>query len=382
MHSNKINPLIKFAAIGMRALFILIIFICIGLLFLIFTKFAYPFIIAFVLSFLLNPMVSFFERKVRCPRGLATLMVLIIMFGVMTCLIILLAFQVMSGLTYLNHMLPLHIKLLIQSIQDLFFLHILPIWERTTHYYQALSQSQQLAIEHNIQLISQKSAITIADIGSKLINGLGHFIISLPSILATAIIIFLATFFISKDWNRFARYVHVITTPKIDHHIIKIYAELKDALVGFIRAQCILISITAVIVFIGLFALHVEHAFSISLMIGLIDLIPYLGTSFIFIPWILYCFLMGNYSLSIGLCLLFAIVIIQRQLMEPKVISDAIGIDPLATLISLFIGFQLFGFLGLILGPVTVVIVKALITTHVVRDIWNYIIGYQDDPYK
>src|SRR5699024_8701623 len=103
------------------------------------------------------------------------------------------------------------------------------------------------------------------------------------------------------------------------------------------------------------------------------EVLPYLGTGTVFIPWIIYQFIVGNYGMVIGLSILYGIVIVQRQLMEPKILSSSIGMDPLATLISLFVGFKLIGFLGLIVGPVVLVLITTLYRAHVFKEIWHYI---------
>jgi sporulation integral membrane protein YtvI len=121
--------------------------------------------------------------------------------------------------------------------------------------------------------------------------------------------------------------------------------------------------------------LGVNYSITIALICGLVDIIPYLGTGTIFIPWIIFEFIAGNTSLAIGLSVLYIIVVVQRQLIEPKVLSSSIGLDPLATLIALFIGFKLIGFLGLIAGPVVLVIFNTLQRANVFKAIWTFIIG-------
>ena len=116
---------------------------------------------------------------------------------------------------------------------------------------------------------------------------------------------------------------------------MEVYIELRKAFFGFIRAQVTLISITGAIVLAGLLILRVKYAFALAFVIGLIDLLPYLGTGFIFVPWIIYEFIVQNYSLGIGLLVLYIIIIVQRQMMEPKVVSVNIGISPLVTLIAI-----------------------------------------------
>ncbi|WKB37254.1 sporulation integral membrane protein YtvI [Terrilactibacillus sp. S3-3] len=309
-------------------------------------------------------------------RGFATFAILTIIFGILSSLMVFIGLNLIKGLTYLTKMVPEHVNLLADDFQTFFFIKLLPAWEHLTHLYNELSPSDQQAIQHNIHNIGEKSAEILNGIGSHLINGLSHFIISLPNTLTSTILIFLATFFISKDWNRIGAFILASATPKIDEHLKAVYRELKKAFIGrFIHAQFILVSITTIIVFFGLLLLRVEHPLTIALISGIVDLMPYLGTSAVFIPWITYHFFAQNYMLTIGLSTLFALVIIQRQLTEPKILSSNIGLDPLATLISLFVGFKIFGFTGLILGPISLVILKTLFQARVFHDIWLYIAG-------
>lgn len=341
-------------------------------------KFGYPFFIALGLSFALNPLISMLEKKTRLSRGFATFAVLILIFGILSGLIVFIGLNLIKGLTYLTKVVPEHVNLLTTDFQTLFFAKLLPAWEHLTHMYNELSPSDQHAIQQNIRSMGEKSAEMLNGIGSHLIKGLSHFIVSLPNTLTSTILIFLATFFISKDWNQIGAFILASASPKIDEHLKAVYQELKKAFIGFIHAQFILVLITTGIVFVGLLALRVEHPLTIALVSGIVDLMPYLGTSAVFIPWIAYHFFAQNYMLTIGLSALFALVIIQRQMTEPKILSSNIGLDPLATLISLFIGFKIFGFAGLILGPISLVILKTLFQARVFHDIWLYIAGKSD----
>ena len=164
---------------------------------------------------------------------------------------------------------------------------------------------------------------------------------------------------------------------KATYNLKNVLHELEKALFGFIRAQLTLISITALIVLVGLLILRVKYAITVSLIIGFVDLLPYLGTGLVFVPWIIYALIVGNFSLALGLGILYTVVIVQRQFMEPKILSSSIGLDPLATLVSIFIGFKLIGFLGFILGPVVLVILRTLYKLHILQDLKDYILGSQ-----
>jgi sporulation integral membrane protein YtvI len=118
--------------------------------------------------------------------------------------------------------------------------------------------------------------------------------------------------------------------------------------------------LTYIVALVGLLILRVDYPLAIALLIVLVDILPVLGTSAVLIPWAVYSFLAGNAQLGIGLVILWLVILIFRRLIEPKIIGDAVGINALAALISMYVGFKLVGAVGLILGPIVVIIYLAL----------------------
>ena len=135
-----------------------------------------------------------------------------------------------------------------------------------------------------------------------------------------------------------------------------------------------LVSMTTVIVLIGLLILRVPYAITIAIITGVVDLLPYLGTGAVFVPWVIYVFFTGDTAFAIGLLILYIVVIVQRQIMEPKVLSSNIGLDPLATLVALFVGFKLLAF-RINHRSVTLVLLNTLHKANVFHDLWKYIKG-------
>lgn len=309
------------------------------------------------------------------PRALAVILSLLIIIALFAGLITLLIAEIVSGATYLANVVPRHLDTLIAYIEDVFTAQIIPFYNHITSIFNRLDAGQQNTIIENIQNVGKKFGTTV---GSFIQN----FFLNIPNIIswfpgAATVLIFslLATFFISKDWNKLSAFTGRILPDKAKVSSKSVFADLKKALFGFIRAQLTLISITTVIILIGLLILRVDYAITIALIMGIVDIIPYLGTGAIFIPWIIYEVIAGDMGLAVGLGVLYVVVLTQRQIMEPKILSSNIGLDPLATLIALFVGFKTIGFLGLIVGPVTLVIISTLHRANVFRDIWEYIKG-------
>jgi len=144
----------------------------------------------------------------------------------------------------------------------------------------------------------------------------------------------------------------------------KAFYFLRDnvihGIMAYIKAQLKLIGATFAIVLVGLLILQVDNAFSIALLAGLFDILPLLGVSFIFLPWIAYCFIAGNLFLGIGLSVILAVVLTFRQIMEPKITGDSLGVSAFTVLSAMIVSLSLFGVAGVILSPVLIILLKAL----------------------
>ena len=341
------------------------------------SAYTYPFIIAITIAFFINPLVTFLENKAHLPRGLAVVVALLLIISTFAGIVTILVAEIISGANYFGDVVPEHLELIIYYMEDFIAERILPFYNQITILFKNLEANQQDTIRVNIQTVGEK----LASSAGTFIQG---FFQNIPAILAwfpnaATVLVFslLSTFFISKDWSKLNNFSLKVLPPKVLEGTNRVLKDLKSALFGFIKAQFTLISLTTVTVLIGLLILRVKYSITIALITGLIDIIPYLGTGTVFIPWILYEVIIGNYRLAMGLTVLYVIVVVQRQLIEPKILSSNIGIDPLATLVALFVGFKLVGFLGLIVGPVVLVIYNTLQRANVFKSIWKFIIGHE-----
>ncbi|MFC7373400.1 sporulation integral membrane protein YtvI [Fictibacillus iocasae] len=348
-------------------------FTCLALMYV--SSLLYPFIIGAVIALLINPIAATFENRLKLHRGAAVVLSLLLLLGAVAGALTLLIQELITGFAYLANDIPAYSKELVYHLELLFKKNILPMYQDLLSLVNQLNHGQQTTIMTNIEKIGDDFTAAVTAAAHGFIDGLSNAIVSLPSFLTVFIFSLLASFFISKDWDRLIGYMDRFMPAPLYRTSKKVYTELRKAMFGFIKAQITLISITACIVLTGLLILRVEYAITIAMLIGLVDLLPYLGTGAVFLPWIAYAFFSGNYTLTIGLSVLYGIVVIQRQVMEPKILSSSIGLDPLATLIALFAGFQWFGFLGLIIGPVLLIIFRALYEARFFHEILAYIKG-------
>ncbi|WP_307860622.1 AI-2E family transporter [Paenibacillus cisolokensis] len=129
---------------------------------------------------------------------------------------------------------------------------------------------------------------------------------------------------------------------------------------AYLKAQFKLISITFIVVFAALMLLGVKNALSISLLAAVFDILPLLGVGTIFVPWIIYLFIVGDVSLAIWLTALFLVVVLTRQILEPKITGDTLGVSAFTMLVIMVVSLSLFGVAGVILSPILTILLKAL----------------------
>lgn len=337
----------------------------------------YPFVIALILAVMINPFVEWLEKSTGFPRGVNVGIVLSCFLVLGAGFLTLVVAEIVSGAAYLAKVLPAQLHKAAFYIERFFTGQIMPLYNQLAAFFDGLDAGQQESIIAQIENVGSGFASSTASFLSKILEMVPLFFAFLPNTAAVLIFSLLATFFISKDLHQFKKGVKTVLPDRLIAGGAAVYAELKKALTGFLKAQLALVSITMVLVLIGLAVLKVNHAVAIAFFIGLVDLLPYLGAGSVFVPWILYLVITKQLPLAIGLGVLYIVVLLFRQLAEPKILSKSIGIHPLGTLISLFAGLKLFGFLGLIMGPALFVLIQALYTTGIFKEIWLFIKGNQ-----
>ncbi|TMN21152.1 sporulation integral membrane protein YtvI [Lentibacillus cibarius] len=333
----------------------------------------YPFLFAVLLSIVLNPIVSFLEKKIRLPRGLAAFIVIVSTFIIVTGGFILLISELIQGTAYLAEHVPAHFHQLMLIFKSLLDEQILPLYEKFNSLFHSLSPDRQTKIHEYTNKLMNEWASEVAAFLQKTLMQIPGVLARLPGYAAIFLFIIMAAFFITSDWYALNKTIKRAIPKNYRLASSTILIQLQKAFCGFIKAQLILIAITAATILTGLAAAGINYALTISLFAALADILPIVGTGIIFIPWICYLFLTANYSLTIVLSILYGIVIVQRQLLEPKILANNVGLNPLAALTALFAGFQLWGAIGLIAGPFIVIAGKGLYQAGVFHKIGQFI---------
>ncbi len=321
-----------------------------------------PFIIAYILAYLTDPIVSFLEHKIKLPRKLASLITILLTVSL-----------IISVLSSIIYRLVYEIKELAENLPDFLAMLALNI---NNLLDKGISAYVNLPVEVSqfIDTVITGLLTNLTSIIGPLTDATTRFayivVKSFPAIFVFTIVLILATYFISSEKKIIDRFIVKQIPVSWASKIVSIKNDLSFALLGYVKAQLILMSITFVEISIGLVIIGVNYSITLGLFIALVDALPIFGTGTILIPWAISSLIIGDFRLAFSLIVLYGICLFVRQLLEPKVIGKQIGVYPLVTLISMYVGLKVFGILGMILGPVMILVLRNLQKSGLIR-LWR-----------
>lgn len=317
-------------------------------------KYLSPLVLALIIAIIIDPIVHFLERKTRIDRGLIVIIVLTALFSLMGYISIIVIARFTFELGKFINTFPkyyIYFNMLFDKISSYLVYFSTRLPEEVIDY-----------LRDNVYQILSSMTGSLSNFYSFMVNKIGK----VPNLFIKALVlvmfVFLFTYFLSKDKKRIIEVVRDIIPDSLQEKVKTIQIELFLSFVRLIKAQVILVLISTLITISGFYVLKVDYALILGIVCGLLDMMPLFGPSLIFIPWIIFLFIFGDISGAFSLLTLYVIVIVSRQLLQAKIIGKNLGIDPLLTLVSIYLGIELYGVLGLFVGPMVIVIVRAL--TH------------------
>lgn len=186
----------------------------------------------------------------------------------------------------------------------------------------------------------------------------GHLVTLVPKILFSSAVTVLSAVWFSASYEEIIAFVRDKSKGLLHRLLRELYGQTGKTLVKFFRSYFVLFLFTFGELFLGLLILRQRFAFLLALLTAFVDILPVLGTGAVLLPWSLYLFLAGDVSTAVGLLILYGVVAVLRQFLEPRIVGAGVGMSPLLSLFSLYVGYEVFGFWGLLLVPFGVVMVR------------------------
>lgn len=308
-----------------------------------------PFIIGWIISFFTTPIYHIFNKKLKIKDGIATFLSIIVFISVV-------------GLigTYLFYIIR-------EQLEDIYLnldIYINEFNNFSTTIKNLLDTAFFLVPENLKNFVNDFFTniipIFLKSIGTYAKDFMIKTVSFVPKIVVYFFIGLISSFFITRDKELIKTTILNFMPKSIGKNTKMISHGLNIAVLGYIKAQGILMCFTGIIAIIGLSIFGYPYGLLVGIIIAIIDAIPFFGSGFILWPWAIYFIVSGEISRGIILFCLYGTILLTRQMLEPKVLGQQIGIHPLLTLMSIFIGASLMGVLGIFLGPISLVICKVI----------------------
>lgn len=302
-----------------------------------------PFFFGLLIALLMEPLICLMQRRFQFKRWMTALL----------CLIIFLAAAGSLGAWLINTLIR-QIGAFVESAPE----HIENILNRADAWLYRLTENFAGTISIPEMQDMLLSAVT-ALFGGVVQDQAPRLVVAVPDLLINFILMLVSAYFIMTDRERIFAAVARNCPKGLKTHFRQTYKSFSRAIRGYLRAQYILMSIVGIISILGLLIIRSPYALLLGLLLAVLDFFPIVGAGTILLPWALISFIMGDIRQGVSLLIIYGVITIVRQAMQPKILGDQIGIHPLVSLMSIFIGFRLFGLLGLIIGPTLVMLLFA-----------------------
>jgi len=318
-----------------------------------------PFLLGTLLALSAEPMVRFLHKKLHVPRSLSAGIGISMAFSLLAMVLLCLCALLLRELGSLGNVLPD----LGQTAKNGFSLIRNWLLQLSSH----TPKSLQPVLQQNVNRFFSDSAAFL-DKGIGYLLGLAGSLLShIPDSALSLGTAFVSAFLISARLPRIRRYLLRRIPRETFRSLLDTFKRIRRIFCGWLTAQCKLVGVSFGILFLGLVILRIPHALLWAGAICLVDAFPVLGTGTVLLPWSLVCLLQEDTARAVGLASIYVTITLTRSMLEPKFLSHHLGLDPLITLIALYVGFRLWGIGGMILAPILTVIVIQ-ITTERSRD--------------
>jgi len=314
-------------------------------------RFFLPFVIGLVIALIANPMVRFLEKKVKVKRKYGSAIIIVLVLAAVVGVLYLIGYILVRELVGLIGDLPE----LLEDAQQL----VADISDRLAVFYEKLPESIQTGIGSMSQSVEAWLNKAISEIKMPSISMAGDYVGGLIEGILIAIITILAAYFFIADRDKLVAGLKRIVPASFQEYYKLVMSNIKSAIGGYFKAQFKIMLIIIVILFIGFEALGVNYSFLLALLTAFLDLLPVFGTGTIIGPWVVVDIITGKYIEAIVLTILYLVCQFTKQLLQPKMVGDSIGLNPLLTLFFMFVGYRFAGILGMIIGiPVGMILVN------------------------
>ena len=320
-------------------------------------RYALPVLLAFVIAvlvaLLLKPVIRFLSEKCHVHKGVASTVIVLLFYALIGFLLTILCIKLVAVA-----------KDFFLSLPRTYSNTIQPFLMRTFDALQAFAAklNPQAAAAYDVVAANVTKTLgdSVSTLSKTVVGSVTSFTIRTPRLLLNILICIIATVFIAVDWSLLGSFINKQLSPKTSLLIENIRTHLGRTLGRYIRSYALIMFITFAELAIGLSIVGVENQLLIAAVVAAFDILPVVGSGTVLIPWVIISVIQADYLRALGLGILYVVLVIVRNIIEPKIIGDHVGLHPIVTLTSMVVGTYVFGAIGLLGLPVTLALIKSL----------------------
>lgn len=310
-----------------------------------------PFVIGWIISLIASPVVRFFEEKLKIRRKGASVIVIVAVLAAVILIVYAAGVQlVREGIDFINE-LPLMGESIMEEFNE--------AGNNLQGVYDRLPRDVQYTLDNIGTEFGDYFSGIMENAGTPTFEAVGNVAKQLPDIFLGVIMCILSAYFFVADKSYMSDIMKKYVPDSIRYRFELVRRSFRNAVGGYFKAQFKIECWIYILLVIGLLTLHVRYALLVALGIAFLDFLPVFGTGTVMIPWSVIEILSKDYKMAVGLLIIWCVGQLVRQMIQPKIVGDSMGMNAIPTLFLLFIGYKAAGVLGMILAvPIGIIILN------------------------
>ena len=310
-----------------------------------------PFVIGWILSVIAGPLVTFLEKKLKIMKRLGSAITIILVLALCIGLIYLIISQIWEEISVLIRNFPSMYHDLERGLSQ--------IGTQGNTLFKRFPEQIQNSWATLMNNLDDTASSLIGRIGEPTIEVAGNVAKRIPSVLIGTIVAFVSSYFFIADKENLGEWVKKVVPKSITSRLLLVGENLKYAMGGYFKAQFKIMGVVFAILLVGFTLMQIRFSILLAIVIAFLDFLPFFGTGTALIPWAIYKFLVGDYKMVAALVILYGVTQLVRQLIQPKLVGDSMGLNPLYTLFLLYLGYRVGSVLGMIFAvPVGLILLN------------------------
>lgn len=299
-----------------------------------------PFVIGWILSVIAGPLVTFLEKKLKIMKRLGSAITIILVLALCIGLIYLIISQIWEEISVLIRNFPSMYHDLERGLGQ--------IGTQGNALFERFPEQIQNSWATLMNNLDDTASSLIGRIGEPTIEVAGNVAKRIPSVLIGTIVAFVSAYFFIADKENLGEWVKKVVPKSITSRLLLVGENLKYAMGGYFKAQFKIMGVVFAILLVGFTLMQIRFSILLAIAIAFLDFLPFFGTGTALFPWAIYKFLVGDYKMVAALVILYGVTQLVRQLIQPKLVGDSMGLNPLYTLFLLYLGYRVGSVLGMI----------------------------------